>query len=110
MFCLLMEEAIAARPRPRAYLAPRPPAKYTPADTFAPAIDPHSKQLAAKIRPKVRRARVETRAAAHQREARRGALRKQGRRLRLVRHTSDLGALHLAVLGGALPITCRPAP
>lgn len=53
-FCTFMEEAIAARPRPRAYLAPSPPQKYAPADTFAPAIDPRSKQLAAKIRPKVR--------------------------------------------------------
>ncbi|GBF97125.1 hypothetical protein Rsub_10136 [Raphidocelis subcapitata] len=51
-FCGLMEEAIAARPRPRAYLAPSPPQKYEPAETFAPRIDARSKAIAAKLRPK----------------------------------------------------------
>jgi hypothetical protein len=53
-FCGLMDAAIAAAPRPRAYLvrsaSPRPVA----ADTFAPTIDERSKQIAAKLRPKVR--------------------------------------------------------
>lgn len=52
-FCALMEDAVAARPRPRAYLAPSPAAKPSPADTFAPAITERSKLLAAKLRPKV---------------------------------------------------------
>ncbi|KAI8463811.1 MAG: hypothetical protein J3K34DRAFT_135272 [Monoraphidium minutum] len=51
-FCGLMEDAIAARPRPRAYLAPSPPQKYTPAETFAPVISERSKMLAARLRPK----------------------------------------------------------
>jgi hypothetical protein len=57
VFCALMEEAIAARPRPRAYLTPSAPQKYVPGDSFAPVIDERSKQLAAKLRPKVRSCR-----------------------------------------------------
>ena len=51
-FCRLMEEAIAARPRPRAYLAPSPPQRAAPAETFAPAIDERSRQIAARLRPR----------------------------------------------------------
>jgi hypothetical protein len=59
-FCALMEEAIACRPRPRAYLAPSPPQKFMPEETFAPRIDARSKQIAAKLRPKVRRTQPST--------------------------------------------------
>jgi hypothetical protein len=38
---------------PRTYLAPSPPRKYVPSETYKPQIDERSKQLAAKIRPKV---------------------------------------------------------
>jgi hypothetical protein len=53
-FCALMEEAIAQRPRPRAYLARCASPKELPAEPFAPTIDERSKVLAAKLRPKVR--------------------------------------------------------
>ncbi|WIA42412.1 hypothetical protein OEZ86_008411 [Tetradesmus obliquus] len=51
-FCELMEEVLATRRGPRAYLAPSPPRKYVPSETYKPQIDERSKQLAAKIRPK----------------------------------------------------------
>ena len=52
-----MEEAIALRPRPRAYLTPSAPQRYLPMETFAPTISERSKQLAAKLRPKASAAR-----------------------------------------------------
>jgi len=54
-FCTLMDAAIAANPRPRTYLARSPSPRPLHVDSFAPIIDERSKQLASKIRPKVRR-------------------------------------------------------
>ncbi|KAF6256830.1 hypothetical protein COO60DRAFT_1656523 [Scenedesmus sp. NREL 46B-D3] len=51
-FCEVMEEVLATRRGPRTYLAPSPPRKYVPSETYKPHIDAKSKQLAAKIRPK----------------------------------------------------------
>jgi len=59
-----MEEALALRRGPRTYLAPSPPRKYVPPETYKPQIDEHSKQLAAKKRPKVGRVGSQFRQAA----------------------------------------------
>lgn len=53
-FCGLMEEVLATRRGPRAYLAPSPTRKYVPTDTYKPQINQRSKQLASRVRPKVR--------------------------------------------------------
>lgn len=52
-FCGLMEEVLATRRGPRAYLAPSPAKKYVPTETYTPRINQRSKQLASKVRPKV---------------------------------------------------------
>jgi hypothetical protein len=54
-FCQVMEEVLAGRRGPRAYLAPSPPRKQAPTETYAPKINQRSKQLASRVRPKVRR-------------------------------------------------------
>eukprot|EP00879_Flechtneria_rotunda_P016181 GHRR01016925.1.p1 GENE.GHRR01016925.1~~GHRR01016925.1.p1 ORF type:complete len:770 (+),score=302.29 GHRR01016925.1:355-2664(+) len=51
-FCMVMEDVLATRRRPRIYLAPSPPRKYVPTETYHPQINEQSKRLAAKIRPK----------------------------------------------------------
>lgn len=52
-FCAMMEEVLTTRRGPRTYLAPSPPRKYVHTETYKPQIDERSKQLAAKVRPKV---------------------------------------------------------
>lgn len=52
-FCGLLEEVLSSRRGPRAYLAPSPPRKYVPPETYKPQINQRSKQLASKVRPKV---------------------------------------------------------
>jgi hypothetical protein len=56
-FCGVMEEVLATRRGPRAYLAPSPPKKYVPTETYKPQINQRSKQLASRVRPKVGRRR-----------------------------------------------------
>lgn len=53
-FCGVMDEVLATRRGPRAYLAPSPPKKYVPPETYKPQINQRSKQLASRVRPKVR--------------------------------------------------------
>lgn len=53
-FCALMDEVLTRRRGPRAYLAPSPPPRYQPEEMFHPCITERSKQLAARMRPKVR--------------------------------------------------------
>jgi hypothetical protein len=53
-FCALMEEVLGARRGPRAYLAPSPPRKQLPTESYTPKINQRSKQLASRVRPKVR--------------------------------------------------------
>jgi len=55
-FVSLMESALQQRRGPRAYLVPSPSAKHNPEPTFRPAINPRSRELAARLRP----AEVET--------------------------------------------------
>lgn len=50
-FCQFMEAALTMRRGPRTYLAPSPPPKYTPEESFQPKISERSKQLAARLRP-----------------------------------------------------------
>ena len=52
-FCVLMEEVLTTRRGPRGYLAPSPPRKYVPTETYKPQINQRSKQLASRVRPKV---------------------------------------------------------
>jgi hypothetical protein len=52
-FCGLLEEVLATRRGPRAYLAPSPTKKYVPTETYTPTINQRSKQLASRVRPKV---------------------------------------------------------
>lgn len=51
-FCGLLEEVLATRRGPRAYLAPSPAKKYMPTETYKPQINQRSKQLASRVRPK----------------------------------------------------------
>ncbi len=50
-FLALMEQALLLRRGPRAYLVPSPSSKHNPEPTFRPAINAHSRDLAARLRP-----------------------------------------------------------
>lgn len=50
-FMAVMEQAIALRPRPRAYLVPSPAPKQATAPSFRPHINEKSRQIAARLRP-----------------------------------------------------------